>query len=165
MTQEYSTNGRRERFRDGKRQQLDNALPAILREIEIQHLEDKWKREQARLKEEETQRRWEAAMKRARMRIQDHHKAQQLKIQAEAWAEAGMLRKYVDALEARVSSERDAELVNRVMAWLAWAARDYIDAKDPLLRPIEVAVLADYRDEDLVPFLDGWSPLGPHGMR
>ncbi|WP_050055155.1 hypothetical protein [Pseudarthrobacter siccitolerans] len=38
LTQKYSTNGRRERFRDGKRQQLDTALPAILREIEIQHL-------------------------------------------------------------------------------------------------------------------------------
>lgn len=164
LTQEYSTNGRRERFRDGKRQQLHSALPAILREIEIQHLENEWKREQARLKEEETQRRWEAAVKRARIRIQDHHKAQQLKIQADAWAEAGMLRKYVDALEASVSSERDAELVNRGMAWLAWA-RDYIDAKDPLLRPIEVPVLADYRDEDLVPFLDGWSPHGPHGIR
>lgn len=164
LTQRYSTNGRRERFRDGKRQQLDTALPAILREIEIQHLENEWKREQARLKEEETQRRWEAAMKRARIRIQDHHKAQQLKIQADAWAETGMLRKYVDALEARVSLERDEELVNRGMAWLAWA-RDYIDANDPLLRPVEVPVLADYRDEDLVPFLDGWSPHGPHGMR
>jgi hypothetical protein len=164
LTQKYSTNRRQERFRDGKRQQLDNALPAILREIEIQHLENAWKREQARLKEEETQRRWEAAMARARTRIQDHHKAQQLKIQAGVWAEAAMLRQYVDALEARLSSERDAELVNRRLAWLAWA-RDYIDAKDPLLRPIEIPVLADYRGEDLVPFLDGWSPHGPHGMR
>ncbi len=164
LTEKYSTHGRQERFRDGKRQQLDTALPAILREIEIQHLENEWKREQARLKEEETQRRWEAAMERARIRIQDHHKAQQLKIQADAWAEAGMLRKYVAALEARLSSERDVELVNRGLAWLAWT-RDYIDAKDPLLRPIEVPVLADYRDEDLVPFLDGWSPHGPHGMR
>lgn|GEM_PF-3918326 len=75
-----------------------------------------------------------------------------------------MLRKYVDALEARLASERDVELVNRGMAWLAWA-RDYIDAKDPLLRPIEVPVMADYRVEDLVPFLDGWSPHGPLGMR
>lgn len=164
VTQKYSTHGRQERFHDGKRQQLDSVLPAILREIEIQQLENEWKREQARLKEEDTQRRWEAAMKRARKRIQDHHKAQQLKIQADAWAEAGMLRKYVDALEARVSSERDGELVNRGHAWLSWA-RDYIDAKDPLLRPIEVPVMADYRDEDLVPFLDGWSPHGPHGMR
>lgn len=164
LTQRYSTNGRRERFRDGKRQQLDSALPSILREIEIQHLENEWKREQARLKEEETQRRWEAAMARARIRIQDHHKAQQLKIQADAWAEAGTLRKYVAALEARLSSEGDVELVNRGLAWLAWA-RDYIDANDPLLRPVEVPVLADYRDEDLVPFLDGWSPHGPHGMR
>lgn len=164
LTQKYSTNGRQERFRDGKRQQLDNALPAILREIEIEHLENEWKREQARLKEEETQRRWEAAMARARIRIQDHHKAQQLKIQADTWAEAGMLRKYVDALEARLSSERDVELVNRGLAWLIWA-RDYINAKDPLLRAIEIPVLADYRDEDLVPFLDGWSPHGPHGMR
>lgn len=50
LTQRYSTNGRRERFRDGKRQQLDSALPSILREIEIQHLENEWKREQARLR-------------------------------------------------------------------------------------------------------------------
>ncbi|WP_437770416.1 hypothetical protein [Arthrobacter sp. KNU40] len=164
LTQKYSTNGRQERFRDGKRQQLDSALPAILREIEIQHLENEWKREQARLKEEETQRRWEAAMKHARIRIQDHHKAQQLTVQANAWAEADVLRAYVDALEARVAAEQDAELTNRGQAWLAWA-RDHIDAKDPLLRPIEIPVLTDYRDEDLVPFLDGWSPYGPHGMR
>lgn len=59
-------------------------------------------------------------------------------------AEVGVLRKYVDALEARVSSARDVERVNRGLAWLAWA-RDYIDAKDPLLRPIEVPVMADYR--------------------
>jgi hypothetical protein len=163
LTQKYSTNGRRERFRDGKRQQLDAALPAILREIEIQHLEKEWKREQARLKEEETQRRWEAAMERARIRIQDHHKAQQLKKQADAWAEAAMLRQYVDALEARMSSEQDAALFNRGLAWLTWA-RDYIDTKDPLLRPIEIPAVASYRDEDLVPFLDGWSPHGPHGM-
>jgi hypothetical protein len=75
-----------------------------------------------------------------------------------------MLRKCVDALEARPTSERDVELVNRGLAWLTWA-RDYIDGKDPLLRPIEVPVMADYRDEDLVPFLDGWSPRGPHGIR
>jgi hypothetical protein len=164
LTQKYSTNGRQERFRDGKRQQLDTALPALLREIEIQHLENDWKREQARLKAEDTQRRWEAAMARARIRIQDHHKAQQLKSQADAWAEATMLRRYADALEARLSSERDAILVNRGLDWLTWA-RDYINAKDPLLRPIEIPVLAQYRDEDLVPFLDGWSPHGPHGMR
>lgn len=164
LTQKYSTNGRQERFRDGKRQQLDSALPAVLREIEIQHLENEWKREQARLKEEETQRRWEAAMGRARIRIQDHHKAQQLMVQANAWAEAGMVLAYVDALEVRVAAEQDVELANRGQAWLAWA-RDHIDAKDPLLRPIEIPVLADYRDEDLVPFLDGWSPHGPHGMR
>ena len=103
-------------------------------------------------------------MRRARVRIQDHHKARQLKIQADAWAGAGMLRKYVAALEERLASEHDVELVNLGLAWLAWA-RDYIDAKDPLLRPIEVPVLAEYRDEDLVPFLDGWSPHGPHGMR
>lgn len=103
-------------------------------------------------------------MKHARIRIQDHPRTQQLKIQADAWAEAGMLRRYVNALEARVSSERDVELVNRGLAWLTWA-RDYIDAKDPLLRPIEVPVLADYRVEDLVQFLDGWSLHGPHGMR
>jgi len=162
LTQRYSTNGRRERFRDGKRQQLDSALPSILREIEIQHLENEWKREQARLKEEETQRRWEAAMKRARIRIQDHHKAEQLKMQADAWSEASMLRKYVDALETRLGSEPDIELVNRGLAWLTWA-RDYIDTKDPLLQPIKIPVLGNYRDEDLVPFLDGWSPHGPHG--
>ncbi|TDL34039.1 hypothetical protein [Arthrobacter nitrophenolicus] len=162
LTQRYSTNGRRERFRDGKRQQLDSALPSILREIEIQHLENEWKREQAGLKEEETQRRWEAAMKRARIRIQDHHKAEQLKMQADAWSEASMLRKYVDALETRLGSEPDIELVNRGLAWLTWA-RDYIDTKDPLLQPIKIPVLGNYRDEDLVPFLDACSPHGPHG--
>ena len=101
-------------------------------------------------------------MKRARIRIQDHHKAEQLKMQADAWSEASMLRKYVHALETRLGSESDIELVNRGLAWLTWA-RDYIDTKDPLLHPIEVPVMADYRDEDLVPFLDGWSPHGPHG--
>ena len=85
-------------------------------------------------------------------------------MQADAWVEAGILRKYVDALEARLALEGDLELFNRGLAWLA-SARDYIDAKDPLLRLIEVPVLADYRDEDLVPFPDGWSPHGPHGMR
>jgi hypothetical protein len=65
LTQKYSTNGRQERFRDGKRQQFDIALPAILREIEIQHRENEWKREQARLKSEETQQRWEAAVERS----------------------------------------------------------------------------------------------------
>lgn len=54
---------------------------------------------------------------------------------------------------------------NEVYPVLSAWARDYIDAKDPLLRPIEVPVMANYRDEDLVPFLDGWSPHGPHGMR
>ncbi|CCQ46229.1 hypothetical protein ARTSIC4J27_2189 [Pseudarthrobacter siccitolerans] len=103
-------------------------------------------------------------MKRARIRIQDHHKAEQLKMQADAWAEAGTLRRYVDALETRLGSESDIELVNRGLAWLTWA-RDYIDTKDPLLQPIDVPVLADYSDEDLVPFLGGWSPHGPHGMR
>lgn len=52
LTGKYSISGRRERFRDGKRQQLDSALPSVLREIEIQHLENEWQREQARLKAE-----------------------------------------------------------------------------------------------------------------
>lgn len=155
---------RQERFRDGKRQQLENALPSILREIEIQHLEHEWSIEQSRIKEEATKRRWEAAMERARVRIQDHHKAKELSAQATAWAEAGKLRAYVDALDARLTQELDAELASRGQAWLDWS-RSHIDAKDPLLNSIEIPVLLDYSDDDLTPFLDGWSPHGPRRAR
>ncbi|MHA7271195.1 hypothetical protein [Arthrobacter sp. HLT1-20] len=155
---------RQERFRDGKRQQLEDALPSILREIEIQHLEHDWSIEQSRIKEETTRRRWEAAMERARTRIQDHHKAEQLSAQATAWAEASKLRAYVDALDARLAEEQDTELVSCGRAWLEWS-RSHIDAKDPLLNPIEIPVLLDYSDDDLTPFLDGWSPDGPRGAR
>ncbi|ALE06927.1 hypothetical protein AL755_18110 [Arthrobacter sp. ERGS1:01] len=164
LTEKYSTNGRPERYRDGKRQTLDHVLPAILRELEIQHLEHEWSKDQARIKEEAIKRRWEAAMERARVRIQDHHKAKQLTAQANTWAEVGTLRRYVDAVEVKIVEEQDNDLIRRGQAWLDWM-RKHIDAKDPLLKPIEIPVLLEYPDDDLTPFLDGWSPHGPRGAR
>jgi hypothetical protein len=159
-----STLGRPGKFRDGKRQRLEDQLPVILCELEIQHLEHTHSRAAEERKELERRQNWEAAMSRARGLIQEHHKKQMFERQFERWELAQRMNEYVDALEQQVAtmSERADQIES--MRWIDWARR-HVDALNPATSPIRMPTPLKHSDADLAPFLDGWSPYGPERSR
>lgn len=146
---------RRSSWGDGKRQTLEECLPAILMEVAARSAEE---RERTRLEQEEAERQqlaWAEAKDHARRRYTEHRRAEILDAQVEAWQHATAIRAYCDAIEEKYPNDA------RASEWVAWA-RTRADALDPLATtPTTPEAPQDVSPEDLRPFLDGWSPYRP----
>jgi hypothetical protein len=67
---------------------------------------------------EERESNWHALMEEARKRLVETQRAGLLRAQAAAWQEAGLLRRYCDAMEAVHGESPESS------EWIAWA-RDF----------------------------------------
>jgi len=145
-------------WRDGKRQRLEERLPAILMEIETRAAEE---RERITLERDAAERRrlaWEDAKARARQLHAEHQRATVLGEQVAAWQRANSIRSYCEAIEQHFPFGESAD-------WVAWA-RVLADSLDPLsAEPTMPETPADVSADDLRPFLDGWSPFAPERDR
>lgn len=140
---------------DGKKQRLEDCLPAVLMEAETRSADE---RERIRLAQEEAERArqaWEEAMERARALHAESHRAVVLVEQVEGWQQATAIRAYCDAIQQAHPGPGPAA------EWIAWARlhADRIDPLDPA--PTLPGLPAQVTAEDLRPFLGGWSPYGP----
>jgi hypothetical protein len=141
---------------DRKRWHVEDRLPQLLREIEVQAVEAEERRLAREREEAERKRRWEAAMERAKKRLVDAHHVEVLSGRVRAWREAEAIRAYCDAVEARYGTAA-VEADRGASQWLAFA-RARADSMQALpTMPPTPEVTA----EALRPFLDGWSPYGP----
>lgn len=157
----YRAEGRQYRWADRKTRSVEEALPAVLHELETRAKEDRQRDiDEARAKAERKVR-WERAMAEAREQAIQARYADELENQAKRWRKARNLREYCAALEDLLcDGDLTVDDPAGSRAWLAWI-RDYIAKIDPLRKPPSMPREPQIRDEDLKPFLKGWSPHGP----
>jgi hypothetical protein len=131
---EYS--GLRQSWKDGKKQRVEARLADVLDAMEAaaEHVK------QQRLAQEQRQREWAEAerlrVERWRRDEEEKRRRQELDNLAGAWAEAGALRRFLEAvrLEAGIGGAA-LEPGSRLAQWLAWADA-YAEEVDPVKRVV-----------------------------
>ena len=94
-------------------------------------------------------------MERARARLIEDRRAEELRAQADAWQEAVRLRSFCEAVEQQHGDDPGTR------EGLHWV-RQYIRTLDPLTTPPAMPELDEIEPEALAPYLPpGWSSLGP----
>jgi hypothetical protein len=152
---EYS-HGRQSTWGDRARWSVEDRLPNLLRELEIEAAEAEERRLEQERKQAERERQWEAAMEHAKQRLIADHRLEVLRTRVLAWQEAEQIRAYCDAVEAHhgaaaIAADPDAK------AWIV-LAREHADRAQELPRmPTEPEITP----ERLKPYLGNWSPYGP----
>jgi len=158
----YGRDGRPAEFRDGKRESLEERLPALLREPEIRAREDDWRRQEQKRQADLQLRRWEQAIEQAKLDFREAQRAAVLSDQLQQWRLARDLDLYLSEMAAAVTALPGKTERAAAEQWLAWV-REYRRAVDPLRQPICMPPDRKPSKEELKPFLDGWSPYGPGG--
>jgi hypothetical protein len=148
--------GRQASWGDRTRWKLEERLPNLLRELEMQAVEAEERRLAREREEAERHRQWEAAVEHAKRRLVADHRLEVLRSRVRSWKEAEAIRAYCDAVEARhgadsVAADADAAL------WLALAREHAVQAQQLPRMPPD----PEMTHERLKPHLRGWSPYGP----
>jgi hypothetical protein len=163
--QRYGYQGRQSRWGDRQRWSLEDRLTDAVLEVEIRageaKLREKEKREAAirakqRAEEEAKQREvdFKKHLKEAWHRLFEARRAQELRSQAAAWAEASALSAYCDAVEATHGDDPEAR------RWLEWA-RSFVEKHDPLDRPPSLPEIIEAPEDELQQYMpEGWSVRG-----
>ncbi|HZR93052.1 MAG TPA: hypothetical protein VFA44_11685 [Gaiellaceae bacterium] len=149
--------GRQSSWGDRNRWKLEDRLPNLLRELEVQAVEAEERRLAREREEAERQRQWEAAMENAKRRLIEDHRLEVLRNRVRAWGEAEAIRAYCAAVEARHGADAIAADPDAAQ-WLE-LARDHADGAQQLPR---LPADPDVTHDRLKPYLGGWSPYGPH---
>lgn len=148
-----------EKFGDGKKQQLENRLGAVLREMELRAAAAQQQQEEKERREREHKERWQRAYDSAIDAARERHRLTALLTQQEAWQQAGSLIDYLDALEQHARTltgvDRDAAL-----EWLNWG-RQAAEALNPLHQPLGMPTDPDFTSKDLEPYMRGFPPYPP----
>lgn len=148
--------GRQKSWGDRSRWSLEERLPDLLRELELQAIEAEERRLAREREEAERQRQWEAAMERAKRRLVEDHRLEVLATRVRAWQEAEAIRAYCDAVEARYGA--DAIAADPEAAQWLTLARAHADHLQQLPR---MPADPEITHERLKPYLGRWSPYGP----
>jgi hypothetical protein len=148
--------GRQKSWADRSRWTLEDRLPHLLRELELQAIDAEERRLAAAREEAERQRQWEAAMEDAKRQLIEDHRLEVLRSRVRAWQEADAIRAYCDAVEARHGADTLAANPEAAQ-WLA-LAREQADRAQQLPR---MPPHPEPTPERLKPYLGGWSPYGP----
>lgn len=93
--------GRQKAWGDRSRWKLEDRLPNLLRELEMQAAEAEERRRAREREQAERQRQWEEAMERAKGQLVRDHRLEVLRNRVRAWEEAEAIRAYCDAVEER----------------------------------------------------------------
>ena len=144
-------------YRDAKARKVEDRLPEVFRSFEAYAIAGE--RERYRRAEDERVRRseWEGAMQKAREAYADHVRWELLKQQLAEWKEARELQGFLDEMKITIDAMQPGLTQEHAFEWCHWARARTVDA-DPLANRIHMPKLATPRNEDLKPFLSGWSP-------
>jgi len=149
--------GRQSSWGDRSRWKLEDRLPNLLRELELQAVEAEERRLAREREQAERQRRWEAAMENAKRQLIEDHRFEALRNRVRAWEEAEAIRAYCAAVEARHGADAIAA-DHEAAQWLE-LAREHADRAQQLPRvPADPEITPDR----LKPYLGSWSPYGAH---
>ncbi|NNN31136.1 hypothetical protein HLK59_12275 [Streptomyces sp. S3(2020)] len=151
------------RWRDRKTRTLEEALDAVLGEIEARAAQDARRRQDEQRAIAEREVRWRAAVEVAKEQAVREQLAQALREEAGRWQESAALSAYCTALERRIGELHgvaDEPALSRARRWLEWA-RAYARSIDPLSDLPKMPDTREPTPEELKPYLRGWSPDGP----
>jgi hypothetical protein len=149
------SNGRQKSWGDRSRWTLEERLPHLLHELELQAVEAEERRLAREREQEEGQRQWEAAMADAERRLIENHRLDVLRTRVRAWEEAEAIRRYCEAVEERHGADAIAA-DPQAAAWLTLAHKLAERIQQLPRMPEDPEITADA----LKPFLGGWSPYG-----
>lgn len=152
-----SSYGRQASWGDRTRWKIEDRLPNLLRELEIQAVEVEERRLIREREEAERQHQWEAAMERAKRRLVADHRLEVLRSRMRAWEEAEAIRAYCNAVEGRHGPDTIAADPYAAQ-WLALAREHADEAQHVPRMPSDPEITP----ERLKSYLGGWSPYGPH---
>jgi hypothetical protein len=145
-------------WRDGKRQRLEDKLPAILVAIQERAELDEQRRLEQERRAQERRRDHRAALERACQRMVQAHRAKALAEQIQEWRLAQDIRAFCAVTRARLSSAPGEVDGQAVGAWLEWAEL-HADEIDPVLHPTGMPAPPRSTPEALRPFMEpGWPP-------
>jgi hypothetical protein len=159
---ERTWGGGQRSWSEGPRGPIDRKLPAVLEEITRRHERSKERRLQAEAERLERERQWHVVHERAKVLLQEHHRAEVLIKQADDWHRAGQLRTYVEAMREKANAMTSDEERAAASQWVEWAGA-FAERLDPLSRPIGMPEEVEAKPEALKPFMLGWNPYGPRG--
>lgn len=157
---ERTWDGTQRTWSEGPRGPIDRKLPAVLEEITRRHERSKERRLQAEAERLERERQWHVVHERAKVLLQEHHRAEVLIKQADDWRCAGQLRAYVEAIREKASAMTSDEERAAASRWVEWASA-FAERLDPLNRVIVMPEEIEPKPEALKPFMGGWNPYGP----
>lgn len=136
--------------------QLDQVF-ARLERVTQDKLDKKWRDHHEYL---ERRVMWRIAMREARVAFAEDFRLRVLHRRVADIRQAERIRGYATALRAR-ASRLDEDSRQGPLAWAAWAL-DYADRIDANGRGAGMPDVPEPQLDQLKPFLDGWSPHGPH---
>lgn len=123
--------GGQSRWNDTPTHRLEDALPQVMRSIELRAGAAERARVAAEEKAARRRREWETAMTEARAQFRQSCLAASLIAQVDAWTLAQRLGDYLAAMQAEIEGIANPEDVDAAQRWLMWA-RAYRDRLDPL---------------------------------
>ena len=152
------------RIRDSATMTLDERLPRVFRRMELHRLEAEHQAQEQERAAAERRRRWEAAMAAARARYDEQARWEAFEESSEAWHAIGRHREFLAAAR-EAAAALDGPRHDELVAHLDFAERR-LDAADPIRIPDRLLPqIREPKPDDLKPYLDGWSPHGPDGLR
>jgi hypothetical protein len=153
----YRREGRAVAWSDRKSWKLEDKLGELLQELELRAVEDDKREAEEKRQAEDRQRQWELAIEGAKQRFHEVQRANVLRAQVAARAEAKVMADYLAELEQSHGESPESA------AWIEWV-RGFIARVDPLASPPTMPEEREVSREDLKPFLpQGVSPYGPQG--
>ncbi|OKJ75427.1 hypothetical protein AMK30_13820 [Streptomyces sp. CB02460] len=150
------------RWRDRKTRTLEEALNAVLGEIELRAAQDARRRQDEQQAIVEREVRWRAAVEVAKAQAVREQLVQALREEAGRWQESAALSAYCTAWEHRIGELHgvvDEPTLGQTRRWLEWA-RAYVRSIDPLSELPKMPDVREPTPEELKPYLRGWSPDG-----
>lgn len=159
---ERTWGGGQRSWSEGPRGPIDRKLPAVLDEITRRHERAKERRLQAEAESLERERQWHVVHERAKVLLQESHRAEVLGRQADDWRRSGELRAYVQAMSEKANAITSDEERAGASEWVGWASA-FAERLDPLSHDLAMPREVESTAEALKPFMRGWSPHGPNG--
>jgi hypothetical protein len=151
---------RADAWNDTEDHQLEKDLAQILEEIRLRHEKLAQQREDQLRRREQERRDWEVARERAVVKYRQRFLIDAMGSQASRWTQASELRRYADAIRARIN-ELAVEDRERAIA-----CATQIEARaakiDPLADGALPPTIPDPSSQDLEPFMGSRSAYGPY---
>lgn len=155
-------------FRALKRHAEEQERDRLAREAEYRRQKEEWERQEAERKQAEQeerdrrQQKWEAALTEANSAATQAVRADRFTTMLEKWRTAGEIREFCTALDAAAARCNEPAEAERLLQWAQWG-REQAEILDPTADGRSLAAEFDTQptDDELRPFLNGWSPHRP----